>query len=541
MDSTTEILEPQVTVIPAKPKVNATTGQRKFKRVAAYCRVSTDDDEQLTSYEAQCDYYTKLINSHEGWKPVKVFADEGITGTQAKKRPEFMKMIRYCRQGKIDIILAKSVSRFARNTVESLQYVRELRSLGIAVIFEKEALNTLEQKDEMLITIFSWFAQAESESISKNVAWGVRRSFEQGKFSMHYATTLGYEKGENGNPKIVPEEAETVRLIYSLFLDGMTYRKIAETLSERGFKNAKGNTDWTHSNVASILQNEKYTGDALLQKTFVTDCITKKVKKNNGELPMYLVKDHHEAIIDRTTFNRVQTEIARRTSLRKPSKPDEKGKYSGKYALTGLVICGECGTAYRRITWDDKNGGKVPVWRCINRLKNGKKFCKCSPTVYEDSLHKAVIEAINQVFDVSDDVKNTLRIGIHAVMLPDGKRLAELEKRKMVLNKEIGKLLNQSFKENDYTKYDSEFKRLSDELAVVSQQITAEQERLNECEESAANVQDILDEIESTEFKFDSFDDAIIRHLIELVTIINKNTIRVKICGSESVDVESEK
>ena len=388
-----------------------------------------------------------------------------------------------------------------------------------------------------MVTIFSWFAQAESESISKNVAWGVRRSFEQGKFSMHYATTLGYEKGEDGNPKIVPEEAETVRLIYDLFLDGMTYRQIAEALSERGLKNAKGNTDWTHSNVASILQNEKYTGDALLQKTFVTDCITKKVKKNNGELPMYLVKDHHEAIIERVTFNRVQTEIARRTSLRKPLTVDEKGKYSGKYALTGLVVCGECGTAYRRITWDDKNGGKVPVWRCVNRLKNGKKFCKCSPTVYEDRLHKAVLDAINQVFDVSDDVKNTLRIGIHAVMLPGGKHLSELEKRKMALNKEIGKLLDRSFKENDYTKYDSEFKRLSDELATVSQQITAEQERLNECEESAANVQDILAEIENTEFRLDMFDEAFVRHSIEQVTIVDKNKVKVKISQAESIEI----
>ncbi len=532
-----EVREQQVTVIPAKPKDNPTAEQHKFKRVAAYCRVSTDDEEQLTSYEAQCDYYTKLINSHEDWKHVKVFADEGITGTQAKKRPEFMKMIRYCRQGKIDIILAKSVSRFARNTVESLQYVRELRSLGIAVIFEKEALNTLEQKDEMLITIFSWFAQAESESISKNVTWGVRRSFEQGKFSMHYATTLGYEKGEDGNPKIVPEEAETVRLIYDLFLDGMTYRKIAETLSERGLKNAKGSTDWTHSNVASILQNEKYTGDALLQKTFVTDCITKKVKKNNGELPMYLVKDHHEAIIDRVTFNRVQTEIARRTSLRKLSKSDEKGKYSGKYALTGLVICGECGTAYRRITWDDKCGGKVPVWRCVNRLKNGKKFCHCSPTVYEDKLHRAVIDAINQVYDVSSDVKRILRTEIQEVLLPDDQRLTGLEQKKYALNKEIGELLDRSFRENDYTKYDAEFKRLSDELAAVSQQITAEQERLNACTESAANVQNILDDIEGTEFRLDSFDDALVRHSVERVTIIDKSTIRVKITGAEDVEI----
>ena len=416
--------------------------------------------------------------------------------------------------------------------------MRELRALGIAVIFEKEALNTLEQKDEMLITIFSWFAQAESESISKNVTWGVRRSFEQGKFSMHYATTLGYEKGEDGQPKIVPEEAETVRLIYSLFLDGLTYRKIAETLSERGLKNAKGDTNWTHSNISSILQNEKYTGDALLQKTFVTDCITKKVKKNNGELPMYLVKDHHEAIIDRTTFNRVQTEIARRTSLRKPSTADEKGKYSGKYALTGLVVCGECGTAYRRITWDDKNGGKVPVWRCVNRLKNGKKFCKCSPTVYEDRLHQAVMDAMNRVFDVEADVKSVLRESIQTVLLPDGQRLTELEKKKADLNKEIGDLLDRSFKENDYTRYDSEFKRLSDELAAVSKQITEEQERLNACAESAANVKDILDDIESREFRIDWFDDALVRHSVERVTIIDKNTIRVKVTGAEDIEIK---
>ena len=260
----------------------------------------------------------------------------------------------------------------------------------------------------------------------------------------------------------------------------------------------------------------------------------------DGELPMYLVKDHHEAIIDRVTFNRVQTEIARRTSLRKPAvkgDSDELGKYSGKYALTGMVLCGECGTAYRRITWDDKNGGKVPVWRCINRLKNGRKFCHCSPTVYEDRLHQAVMDAINQVFDVGSDVKDSLRTSIQEVLLPNGQWLTELEQKKADLNKEIGELLDRSFKENDYTKYDSEFKRLSDELAAVSQQITAEQERLNECEEYAANVKDILDDIERTEFKLESFNEALVRHTIEQVTIVDKNTIRVKIGGPKSGEI----
>ncbi len=238
-------------------------------------------------------------------------------------------------------------------------------------------------------------------------------------------------------------------------------------------------------------------------------------------------------------FNRVQTEIARRTSLRKPSTVDEKGKYSGKYALTGLVVCGECGTAYRRITWDDKNGGKVPVWRCVNRLKNGKKFFKCSPTVYEDRLHQAVIDAMNQAFDVENDVKSVLRKSIQNVLLPDGQRLTEHEKKKADLRKEIGDLLDRSFKENDYTKYDAEFKRLSDELSAVSKEITDEQERLSECAESIANVHDILDEIENTDFRLDTFDEAFVRHSIEQVTIVDKNRIKVKISHAESVVIEN--
>ncbi len=528
----------KVTVIPAKPKEEITGVSNTVKRVAAYCRVSTDQSDQINSYEAQCSFFTEFIDSHNGWKKVKVFADEGITGTQAKKRPEFMKMLRYCRQGKVDIILAKSFSRFARNTVESLQYVRELKSLGVAVIFDKENINTLEQTDEMLITLFSWFAQAESESISKNVTWGIRRAFEQGNFAMRYSTMLGYEKGENGEPQIVPEEAETIRMIYSMFLDGHSYRDIASTLVEQGRKKASGKTDWTHSNVMSILKNEKYSGDALLQKTYVADCISKKIKKNTGELPMYLVTDHHVPIIDRDTFAKAQVEISRRASVKKASKRnvlDEQGKYSAKYALTNLMFCAECGTAYRRTTWTSK-GYKEIVWRCVSRLESGKKICKNSPTIHEESLHKAIVDSINEYCDVRHEVENVLKKSVQKVIVPEGQTLAKLEKLKNEMNDDVSRLLDLTLRENDYTKYDSEFKRLSDEIEQINKQIKAEREQLDEHPVSADTIQGILYKIENTDFRLTDYDDVMTRRFIERITVIDKHTIKICFMGGyESV------
>ena len=229
----------RIVVIPAKPREEIRQTS-KLLRAAAYCRVSTDDEEQKTSYEAQIGYYTEKINQNPEWQMAGIFADEGISGTQAKKRPEFLKMIRLCRQRKIDIILTKSLSRFARNTVDSLKYIRELRELGIAVISEKENINTLTAESEMLITIMSCFAQAESESISKNVSWGVRQSFKNGNVPMQYARLLGYRKGRNDAPEIVPDEAEVVREIYRCYLDGMSMNLIADRLNTKGLT-TKGN------------------------------------------------------------------------------------------------------------------------------------------------------------------------------------------------------------------------------------------------------------------------------------------------------------
>ncbi len=325
-----------MTIIPAKAQTEINRSKYQQLRVAAYCRVSTAEEEQQNSYQVQIAYYTDLINRKKEWTLVNVFADEGISGTQTKKRTEFNRMIRMCKNKKIDLVITKSISRFARNTVDCLEYVRQLKDLGIGVIFEKENINTLTMTSEFMISLYGSFAQAESESISKNVSWGKEKAYREGKVQFQYKYLLGYKKGADGKPEIVPEDAEIVRMIYKLFLDGYSMRHIKKVLEGGGYLTATGKKTWNESLISSILKNEKYVGDALMQKTYTLDCITHKVVKNHGERPMYLVTDHHDPIVDRDTFNRVQQELARRISKRKISDKTvtEQGKYSSKYALT---------------------------------------------------------------------------------------------------------------------------------------------------------------------------------------------------------------
>ena len=248
--------------------------------------------------------------TNKEWTMAGIFADEGITGTSARKRPEFLRMIRQCKQGKIDIILTKSISRFARNTVDCLNYIRALKELGIAVIFEKENINTLEADSEILITMLGAFAQSESESISSNVRWGKRQAMKEGKATIQYRYLYGYRKGADGKPEIIPEQAEVVRKIYGQLLSGTSIRGIKEYLEQNNIRNIDGEVKWARNAINSILTNEKYCGDVLLQKTYIDDCINKKVKKNTGQLPMYLVQNHHEGIISREVFDAAQAELA---------------------------------------------------------------------------------------------------------------------------------------------------------------------------------------------------------------------------------------
>ena len=534
---------PNVTIIPAKVQTAENRDKYHQLRVAAYCRVSTEQEEQQNSYQVQIAYYTDLINRKKEWTLAGIFADEGISGTQTKNRTEFNRMIRMCKNKKIDLVITKSISRFARNTVDCLEYVRQLKELGIGVIFEKESINTLTMTSEFMIALYGSFAQAESESISKNVSWGKEKAYREGRVTFQYKHLLGYKKGADGKPEIVPDEAETVRLIFKMYLDGYTLLNIAQTLTEQQRLTATGKNIWSKGEVQRILKNEKYVGDALLQKTFTVDCITHKVVKNNGERPMYLVTDHHAPIVDRDTFNRVQQELARRSSKRKISDKTktEQGKYSGKYSLSELMICGHCGTPYRRKTWI-KNGEKLAVWRCISRLEHGKKYCPDSPTIREELLHKAIIRAINNYYSCRNDIARILKANIGSVLECQGqKEILTTEKRLKEIDSARNDLVMLIASGGcDEDKLDSEFARLYQEEQQLSERLETLKSQNKTSVETQAKLDKIMDMIEHEKFELETFDNVLIRKLIECIKVLDKTEILVIFKGGYEVKVEIE-
>lgn len=491
----------------------------------------------------QIAYYTDLINRKKEWSLVSVFADEGISGTQTKKRTEFNRMIRMCKNKKIDLVITKSISRFARNTVDCLEYVRQLKDLGIGVIFEKENINTLTMTSEFMIALYGSFAQAESESISKNVSWGKEKAYREGKVQFQYKYLLGYKKGSDGKPEIVPEEAEIVRMIYNLFLDGYSMRNIKTVLENNGFLTATGKKTWNESLISSILKNEKYVGDALMQKTYTLDCITHKVVKNHGERPMYLVTDHHDPIVDRDTFNRVQQELARRSSKRKISDKTvtEQGKYSSKYVLTELLICGHCGTPYRRTTWSAR-GKKQIVWRCISRLEHGKKYCPDSPTVKEENLHKGIIRAINNYYCCRDDIARILKSNIGTVLECQGQEeIISIENRLKEIDQARNDLVMLIASGGcDEDKLDSEFSRLYQEEQQLCERLEMLKSQNKTSAETQKKLDKIMDMIEHEKFELETFDNVLIRKLIECVKVLSKTEILVIFKGGYEVKTDIE-
>lgn len=360
------------------------------KRVAAYAHVSTEQDEQQSSYEAQVDFYTRHIKSNPDWEFVEVFADRGITGTNTKNRENFNRMIDLALNGGIDIILTKSISRFARNTVDTLQTVRELKAVGVEVRFEKENLHTFDPKCEMMLTIMSSLAQEESRSISENVRWGKQKSMRDGKVSLAYSRFLGYKKGADGRPEIVEEEAAIIRKIYDLFLSGKTINEIAAILTSMGVLTPAGRTKWSVSTVRSILSNEKYKGEALLQKTFTVDYLTKEVRKNNGEVPSVRVRNSHEPIIEPEVFDRVQEILAESTKRR--------AKVRTRHPFAGKLVCGDCGSFYGHKVWRLRSTGEhYNVWYC-NHKYDGDKTCD-SPRLRDEEIKAAFEKTLQKCGD----------------------------------------------------------------------------------------------------------------------------------------------
>ncbi|MBM6897532.1 recombinase family protein [Pseudoflavonifractor capillosus] len=532
---------PKVITIPAKPDaVNQQVIPRQL-RVAAYCRVSTDDEEQLTSYEAQQTYYTDKIMTNRDWTMAGIFADEGITGTSARKRPEFLRMIRQCRQKKIDIILTKSISRFARNTVDCLNYIRVLRELGIAVIFEKENINTLEADSEILITMLGAFAQAESESISANVRWGKRQAMREGKAHIQYNRLYAYEKGEDGNPKIIPEQAEVVQSIYDQYLTGASLRMIKERLESEQIPNGVGNIHWTLSSIRSILTNEKYCGDVLLQKTYVSDCISRKVIRNTGQLPMYLVQNHHEGIVDRKTFDAVQTEMARRNAEKSPSKKNAitgMTSYASKYALSERLVCGECGTLYRRCTWS-RQGKKRVVWRCVSRLDYGTKYCHHSPTLDEEPLQQAILAAINSVMSQKTSLIRQITSAIELELAPvpgQSMSLADIEQRLTELSGQTRELVAKAATAQNSAPYTSQLSAIMNEAAALKEKRAYLEKQRQDNAQIVQRIENAAATMEQTSANISEWDEALIRQLVDTVKVQSAEKITVFLRGGVQIE-----
>ena len=369
------------------------------RKVAGYARVSTDREEQQTSYEAQVDYYTSYIKSHSDWEFAGIYTDEGISATSMKNRNGFLTMIDDAMAGKIDLIVTKSVSRFARNTVDSLATIRKLKENGVEVYFEKESVWTFDTKGELMITILSSLAQEESRSISENVKWGMRKSFSEGKVLVPFNRFLGYDRGEDGNLVINEEQAKVVRLIYGLYMSGLSSGAVARELMRRKIPTPAGKEKWCIKTIENILTQEKMKGDALLQKTVSVDFLTKKKVKNQGQAPQYYIEGNHEAIITPEQFDLVQAEIKRRrTSF---------NKYSGVSIFSSRIKCSDCGGWYGPKIWHSNDKYRRVVWQCNDKFK-GEKCTTAHLT--EDEIKEAFIKAFNILFTSKAEIIANIKL-----------------------------------------------------------------------------------------------------------------------------------
>lgn len=529
---TVSVIEPKQSLLVDKAKYQQT-------RMAAYCRVSTDSAEQKTSYETQKQVYTDMIAKRKDWEMVGIYADEGISGTRADKRPEFNRMIKDCLSGKIDYIITKSVSRFARNTVECLEYVRMLKARNIGILFEEQNIDTLKCDSELYLVIYAGFAQSESESMSKNITWAFRKNFEEGKVVINYKRMIGYRKGEDGKPEIVPEEAEIVRNIFDWFLSGKTPREIVDMLLADGIQTKCGKIKWQVSSILRILKNEKFCGDAILQKTVTLDCISKTHKKNTGEAPMYYVHNNHDPIVSRETFNKAQEELLRRNALKPAttSTVSAQGRYS-RYALTEILHCDECGSRYKRCTWT-ASGEKQIVWRCINRLQHGKKYCSKSPTVKEDVLHSAIVRAINRFNQENETTYRLLMKASLSDALGIGGSNEEMElltRRIDTLNAKMMKLINDAVSEGrSIDDNEGEFKEISDEIAQLNSRVSAIKDLIANDESAKDRLESINAKVEELKDGITEYDDTIVRQMIECIKVYGDKRIEVIFGGGTSI------
>ena len=518
----------KVTIIPATLTRNIPGKSANQKlRVAAYCRVSTDSEEQINSYKNQLAYYTEKIGGNPAWKMAGIYADEGITGTSMKHREDFKRMLRACREGRIDLILCKSVSRFGRNSVDVLRTIRALRERGIGVMFEKEAVDTRTMNSELILAFHSAFSQSESESISGNVRWGLRKAYENGTISIG-PNLYGFRR-EKGGPVLVDEEkAAVIRQIARWFLDGDSLHAIADKLAQRHIPSPKGKDTWSTATLRSLLTNEKYKGDALLQKTYRPSLFSDRAVQNDGDLPKYYVEGVLPRILEPEVFDWVQEELAKRGAKRPTSEKAKTpfGRYSGKYALSTLVVCGKCGALYRRVTWYRK-GEKQVMWRCGTRLDN-KANCTQSPTLEEPALQAAVMEAISQQYLHKGETIEVTMQSILSVLTP-GTAESEYAIRTKIneLQKERKALLTKALAENDDGKYDFQFLRIKNELEQLQAQLEGVQaaQKFQTVDEARMDeIAALLGQFQESELPFDNI---LVRKVVDTVRVESADRLEV--------------
>lgn len=514
-----------------------------LRRVAGYARVSTNEEEQQNSYEAQIAYYTDYIQSHKGWTFAGMYADEGITGTSTKHRKDFNRMIQDALDGKIDLIVTKSVSRFARNTVDSLTIVRKLKEKGVEVYFERENIFTLDSKGELLITILSSLAQEEARSISENVTWGLRRRFAEGMVILPYKQFLGYERGEDGAPKVVEKEAQLVRRIYTLFLDGMTPSGIAKLLTKERVPTPAGKEKWQPGTVKSILTNEKYRGSALLQKTYTVDFLTKEKRVNEGEVQQYYVEESHPAIISAEVFELVQHEMKNRET--------ETRHRSNVNCFSNRLVCAQCGSYYGRKVWHSTSKYRRFIWQCGHKFKNGEKRAettcteaKCAepgqadqrhqpmpgytgercatPHLYEDDVKSAFVTIMNRLLQNRDAILLALEEAV-SILADTGdydRRLTRAAKKEeaiaLKMRHEIERnaraLLDQDEYNRRYTELAAQFDEAHAEVARLTEQKAKRHGRV-------MKLTSYLDLLRARDSLLTAFDEGLWSAVVQTVTV----------------------
>ena len=529
-----------VTKIVANPLLAARNNPNRPLNVAAYCRVSTDDEDQINSYNVQMSYYREKIMSNPKWRFVDIYADEGITGTLARKRDDFLRMIEDCEKGKIDLILTKSVSRYARNVVDSLSYLRKLKAMGIGIFFEEQNINSLTEESETYIGIYSVIAQSESENISGNVKWGIHKRMQNGTYACRF-NLLGYRRDEKTKePYIVPEEAEIVRTIFNCYLDGASIQQLKDYLESNHSKTPRGKDEWSTDTITNMLKNEKYVGDVIYQKTFRTDPISKHVIINRGQKDKYLVSNNHPAIIDRDTFMQVQTEIARRAGKRKTSDRASTGlgKYSGKYALSEILVCGNCGSPYRRTTWTKGGYEKKIYWRCLSRMEHGKKFCKESKGIDEIKLHQAICRALQKGIDESREVYALIKANLSYAISGSESTFDVFSLEKSIEQKktEVQDLIQTSMKSGaNAEKYEEGIALKYSEIAVLREQLKHAQQHMQDNIKTNEEVLRAIRWLEENEILFDEYEDATIRRLVDTIRVNADETITVYLKGGVEI------